>query len=405
MIILRKEKFGGLIFNTENAIQLFIDGEGYAVCKKYFARKILKSKEKNFISEIKKNLETRTQRDYKIIENAIGQKDFPFEVLSAPTLADIQITSRCNLYCPHCYANGSSQGSDILWSDFVYAIKSFSKAGVFQIALGGGEPTLHPRFIDMLQFIRKEGMVPNLTTNGKELNNILAAAMAKYCGAIALSVEGIGDNFEKRRNFLWKKLCSSAYLLKKKGNRLVFQITVSSSNVSMLSDIVRALLKFSPHGIIFLAYKPVGRGKFFDSALSHNKYDKIRCMMEKAVHMVPKNIKIGFDCCFAPAIIGMAQYMPDYDLTAIEGCSAMRNSFAVTKELDVLPCSFINTAMGNLKKISLQKIWFGSKASDFRRKFNGNMEKTACKNCSYKLQCLGGCPKFDLVRCSLLSNE
>lgn len=402
MITIRKEKFGGIIFNNENAIQISLDKEGYLLFKKYFDSQNAKfyEDEKKFLKNTLKILETKKKIEVKTTEIGDFAEKYSFEVLNSPALADIQITAKCNLHCPHCYANSMPDGGNIFWKDLILALDNFSSAGVFQVALGGGEPTLHPNFTQILKEVRKRKMIPNLTTNGKELTEKIAKDMGDYCGAVALSIEGIGKDFEKRRNFSWNKFCQSIKLLKKHGNRLVFQITASDNNIEKLPDIIEFLLESKPYGLIFLAYKPVGRGKFFDDVLASRSNDFVKGVLKKCLIKISDKTKVGFDCCFVQGIIELAKELSPFDFEIIEGCSALRNSLAVNKNLDVLPCSFINYSLGNLKQNDLVSLWQGEKAKKFRKKFYRGIEKKECKNCVFKYQCLGGCPEFKLLKCS-----
>jgi organic radical activating enzyme len=61
----------------------------------------------------------------------------------------------------------------------------------FQIAFGGGEPTSHPEFADLMQSCCKLGITPNYTTNGMwsstEQAGAVLDATVKYCGGVAVS--------------------------------------------------------------------------------------------------------------------------------------------------------------------------------------------------------------------------
>ncbi len=86
----------------------------------------------------------------------------------APELVDIKITDYCDKNCAFCY-QGSTQ--DGLHGNIDY-IKSvlymLEKHQIFEVALGGGEPTLHPEFERILQICQWCKIVPNFTT--KTLN-------------------------------------------------------------------------------------------------------------------------------------------------------------------------------------------------------------------------------------------
>ncbi len=159
-------------------------------------------------------------------------------------------------------------------------------------------------------------------------------------------------------------------------------------------------MRFKPYGFILLSYKPVGRGKFFDRTLANKKYNLVRNVLAKCLKKVYGKARIGFDCCFVNGIIEMESEFSSFDFEVVEGCSALRNSLAVGMDLDVVPCSFIDYSIGNLKKDDFHSIWFGKKANKFRSKLESNAEKKACNSCDFKRQCFGGCPEFELARCS-----
>jgi hypothetical protein len=58
----------------------------------------------------------------------------------------------------------------------------------FQVAIGGGEPTGHPEFVEILKTFNKLGIVPNYTTNGKIQNRLhIFKATKENCGGIAVT--------------------------------------------------------------------------------------------------------------------------------------------------------------------------------------------------------------------------
>jgi len=108
----------------------------------------------------------------------------------------IQITTKCNYRCRHCCFSCTEQGEDMTMNTFEQAIKSIdpkelAKWKLSRIALGGGEPTLHPHFWDMIELCIKNGYSGKklwLATNGsqREITKKLSE-MAKR-GELAVSV-------------------------------------------------------------------------------------------------------------------------------------------------------------------------------------------------------------------------
>ena len=76
----------------------------------------------------------------------------------------VQLTTRCNLHCKHCFVNCS--GNDLNMSTFA-KIVSFAKAhNCSHLSFTGGEPTLHPKFSEMMEMLGKNNLKFVMVTNG-----------------------------------------------------------------------------------------------------------------------------------------------------------------------------------------------------------------------------------------------
>lgn len=81
-----------------------------------------------------------------------------------PELVDVKITDFCPFGCPYCYQGSTTQGQHASMSDIRLITQSLESMEVFEVAIGGGEPTMHPKFIEILQNFRRHNIVPNFTT-------------------------------------------------------------------------------------------------------------------------------------------------------------------------------------------------------------------------------------------------
>jgi uncharacterized radical SAM superfamily Fe-S cluster-containing enzyme len=92
--------------------------------------------------------------------------------LSAPMLVNIDLTNRCNLKCPICFANADASGQVVELSldqvrKMLDAICQLHDVPPSCLQLTGGEPTLHPRFLDALREAQKRHFVQvQVATNG-----------------------------------------------------------------------------------------------------------------------------------------------------------------------------------------------------------------------------------------------
>ncbi len=399
MLLIREEDFGGFVFNTRNGSRVSLDDEGFKAFETLVSdRKKLRDEEVAFLEGICGRLELAKKEHFSLINvPKKTTKAYPFEVYRSPVLLDLQITTRCNLFCPHCYVNSSASGQDASLEDITKVFDQAQEAGVFEIALGGGEPTLHPHFETILKECDRRHIVPNLATNGCDLSNAHIKAMKRYCGAVALSLEHLGVKFEKRRGYAFSQFLDSVQRLKRENIQVVFQVTVSQSNLSELADIAKFLVTFEPYGIVFLTFKPVGRAICYDTPLSKVDIHEIVPVIKACFFFLEGKTKVGYDCCLANALIGTG-VSNDCE---IQGCSALRTSIAVNWNLDIVPCSFSAQVVGNLNQTKLIDVWNGDQAALFRERFQSKVEsQDRCKSCTFKWTCLGGCPEFNLVSCT-----
>lgn len=79
------------------------------------------------------------------------------------------ITGKCNYNCLHCFncADNAPLMEEFSWEEAVRLMDEMRDCGVHGVGLTGGEPMLHPRFLDIVKGIHDRGMfVDKILTNG-----------------------------------------------------------------------------------------------------------------------------------------------------------------------------------------------------------------------------------------------
>ena len=104
----------------------------------------------------------------------------------------LQLTTRCNMTCAHCAMRATAHGTDMSKKVFAAAMAWAQNIGDDSIILGGGEPTLHPRFEDFLwECIRAgidSGTPPYVITNGSNTKLSLRLALLARKGLVGAAV-------------------------------------------------------------------------------------------------------------------------------------------------------------------------------------------------------------------------
>lgn len=84
-----------------------------------------------------------------------------------PEQMDLKLTDACDAGCAWCHEESTPKGkhSDIHQT---LAMLDGLPAGV-EIAIGGGDPLMHPEFSTFVRELRSRGIVPSVTVNGRHL--------------------------------------------------------------------------------------------------------------------------------------------------------------------------------------------------------------------------------------------
>lgn len=115
-----------------------------------------------------------------------------------PELIDMKITDYCPKNCSFCYQGSTKNGKHadtkkIL--SFIRNIQAEASGGLYEIAFGGGEPTLHPDFFVILDACKHVGIVPNFTTKDlkwtEDSNKVMK--VLDTCGSFGYSVSSLGE--------------------------------------------------------------------------------------------------------------------------------------------------------------------------------------------------------------------
>ena len=179
---------------------------------------------------------------------------------SAPELVDIKINDYCPFACKFCYQDSTKDKGHSVISYYSLA-KVFKELKVFEVALGGGEPTMHPEFVRILQYFRNDGIVPNFTTKNlkwlrdpNEFNPILESA-----GCFAFSADNSAQIDELGTLLDYNKI---------KHERATIQIVMGTLNSWEFDNILKACYE-NRFKLTLLGFKEVGRGVGFKP----QKYD------------------------------------------------------------------------------------------------------------------------------------
>ena len=189
---------------------------------------------------------------------------------NTPILIDFKLTQFCDIGCKYCYQGSTKEGQHIDTNNIYKFVEDIADAEVFEIAIGGGEPTKCPSFISFITRLNNKGIKVNFTTKSIEWleNEPIANTVMNNIGAFAFSV---GESFYKDIDTLNRIIAIMNY---RKYDINKFTVQAIPGVMSELSLV--KLLEWCYNNYIrvtLLGFKDTGRGARFKEIVIKRKYD------------------------------------------------------------------------------------------------------------------------------------
>lgn len=178
-----------------------------------------------------------------------------------PETVDVTITDKCRFGCTYCYMD-STPDKEHAPKELVETIIQGFDQPPYQMAIGGGEPTLHPDFPYILRKCRELGTVPNYTTAGGKLSPRVVEATNEVCGGVAMTyhafkgIDWFVEHYTKLREALTVQV--NVHLIANK------------DVAKNLHDLVSKVDQIGKINLVLLAYYPdVGRASLDNLVTKH----------------------------------------------------------------------------------------------------------------------------------------
>lgn len=201
---------------------------------------------------------------------------------SNTALANIDLTNRCNLRCPICFANAAVTGYlyEPSYDQVIGMLKTLRERKPVPVAcvqFSGGEPTIHPDFLRILEAAKGMGFSAiQIATNGIKLADPEFAQRAKEAGlhSLYLQFDGLDDEtyLRTRGRKLLKTKLKVIENARKTGMKVVLVPTVVNTvNDDKLGDIVRFAIE-NVDVISGISFQPVA----FTGRINREERAKLR---------------------------------------------------------------------------------------------------------------------------------
>jgi len=300
-----------------------------------------------------------TKTGVEVLNPLEGKKD-PF-MTELPTMCDVGIMGHCKNNCNFCY-QGSKVEPNMKIEDFKRIIDQV-KHHASQVALGGrGNPEDHEDFEEIVKYARENGVVPNYTTAGNNVNSKIVGITKEYVGAVAVSM------YDKTFTYTALNMFMTAGC--KTNIHQIYSAKTHTDVMKLFRGENEVYNKFvdleTLNAIVLLLFKMKGNGKNLVTWVPNEFQIK---ELAKEINKTKLSFKIGMDSCLINKIQPYAELTPQQEMS-IDTCESSRMSVYITPDMKLVPCSFADhdTHSISLKNTTIADAWLnGEGFGRFRR--------------------------------------
>lgn len=338
---------------------------------------ILRAKTKGLlqVGELTENQKENTKLNQdEMDKNALILDSYPQRLV-------LELTNACNLKCIMC---GRDEANFSLTTFDFENLKNLEPLlyKVEEVTLfGWGEPTLHPQFVEILEYLNKFPVRKYFVTNGMRLDRIKNALFEHKVDIMAISVDGANKETNDRirvnsnLDFIVEQLKDIVRIKKEKNlpyPYMNFVMTMMDSNIEELPDLVRLAAQIGLEEV-----KGVYLTVFSENLLKETLYDK----KEKVKKIFEEAIRIGEELGVKvklPYLQGedVGENMPH------KPCYVAWRDFFLGSDGYVRPCQSSPFKFFKYnKEMKFKDIWNSNDYQNFRKNVNCGKMGEECKRC------------------------
>lgn len=185
---------------------------------------------------------------------------FPITKSSTPELVDLKITNYCGANCSFCYQNSNQKGKHADKYDIYKIADAMEEMQVWEVAIGGGEPTRHPDFVNILDHLGYHKFCINFTTRSLEWLDepLIYNTVMERCSSFAYTIK---YEYEVKR--LYDIMHEKGYHSKEQKCKFSVQVPLGTIEKRELQSIINVCNVLNVP-LTVLGFKRTGRGIKYD---------------------------------------------------------------------------------------------------------------------------------------------
>ena len=246
-----------------------------------------------------------------------GEETAPLQRVAPRTLL-VAVTNICNLTCHFCYRNLKSP-SDWDYDSLMTFCRAADDWGVLEMAFGGGEPTLFPRWRDFIHELHDTTrLCVNFTTNGMKLTDRFLRDIDGKYGNIRLSLYDDNDY----ENTIRRLVAAEA--------RFGVNWLITPDELPLIEAKFGRLFELGVRDFLLLSYKGADRFMHF----SADDYTVLSAFVNRIHTTLGNALQLKLDVCWGDMIPDVPRLFDEVD------CGAGDGFLSITSDKRIKPCSF-----------------------------------------------------------------
>ncbi len=299
----------------------------------------------------------------------------------------IELTSKCNERCVHCYIPHEKKNTEIEYDLMIDTLNQCKDMGVLTVIFSGGEPMLHPHFSDFLCYAKNLDLNVTILSNLTVLNDaILESLKYKHASCVNVSLYSMcPDIHDSITTVKGSFEITKSNILKLIDNDVPVQVNcpIMKQNKDSFYEVVNwgQEHKCSVITDYLIMARSDRSTDNLDNRLSPDDLKSVISSLVKNDVVFQSNIKARKVSKEASPNIG-----PDDRI-----CGVGMSTLCMVASGEVYPCAgWQRYICGDLKNETLKQIWEGSPQVKYLRKLRLRdfSECIGCEDFNYCLMCM-----------------
>jgi radical SAM protein with 4Fe4S-binding SPASM domain len=292
---------------------------------------------------------------------------------------EIEFSLRCNYRCPYCYVPRQPDVSkELTRSEIKGVIRQAAGLGARKIIILGGEPTIYPHLLEMITFIRAEGLDVEMFTNGSGITADFAQTLAENYVRVVLKMNSFDEATQDRLTGIpgsYRQIRQALDHLKRAGypsgdRFLAVSTVICRDNRDEILPMWQWL-------------RDQGIAPYFEIITP-----QANAVEHPELHLPPEDLERLFH---AIARLDRERYGHVWEpQPPLLGNKCLRHRFSclVTARGDVLPCVGVTISVGNIRQTPLAEILRDSEVIQNLKRHRETI-KGPCRDCERGAECYG----------------